>query len=107
MPTKNVPSTQTRQRIMIIGTTGSGKTTLASQLAKRLALSQVELDALYWNPQWTPASPEVFRERVSAALSGERWVVDGNYQLVRDLIWQRADTLIWLDYPLPLALWRL
>src|SRR5690349_14236388 len=98
MPTKSVPSTQTGQRIMIVGTTGSGKTTLACQLAKRLALSQVDLDALYWNPQWTPAPPEVFRERVSTALSGDRWVVDGNYQQVRDLIWQRADTFIWLDY---------
>jgi adenylate kinase family enzyme len=92
---------------VVVGTTGSGKTTLARQLAKRLALSHVELDALHWNPQWTPAPPEVFRARVSAALSGERWVVDGNYHQARDLIWQRADTLIWLDYPLPLVLWRL
>jgi adenylate kinase family enzyme len=45
------------------------------------------------------------RERVARAISGDRWVIDGN--MVRDLVWLRADTIIWLDYPLPLLLWRL
>jgi adenylate kinase family enzyme len=107
MPTESISSTQPGQRIVVVGSTGSGKSTLARQLAKRLALSCVELDALYWESGWTPAPLEVFRERVNAALSGDRWVVDGNYHLVRDLVWLRADTLIWLDYSLSLVLWRL
>ncbi len=95
------------RRIIITGTTGSGKTTLARQLAERLALPHIELDALYWEPNWTPAAPEVFRARVAQALSGDTWVADGNYSSARDLIWSRADMLIWLDYPFPLILWRI
>ncbi len=98
---------QVGQRIVVVGVTGSGKTTLAQQLAARQRLPHVELDALHWDAHWTPAPPAVFRRRVDQALGGERWVVDGNYHVVRDIVWQRADTLIWLDYPLPLILWRL
>lgn len=84
---------------MVVGTTGSGKTTLATQLARRLGVKHVELDALHWDPNWTEAPLEVFRERVSDALSGDVWVTDGNYRKVRDLVWGRADTVVWLDYP--------
>ncbi len=97
----------TAQRIVVIGTTGAGKSTLAASLAARLALPQIELDALYWGPEWTPVEREHFRERVAAATTGERWVVAGNYGAVRDLVWPRADTLVWLDYPLALNFWRL
>ncbi len=97
----------TMQRIVVIGTTGAGKSTLAATLAARLALPQIELDALYWGPQWTPVGRDTFRARVAAATSGERWVVAGNYGVVRDLLWPRADTLVWLDYPLALNFWRL
>jgi adenylate kinase family enzyme len=95
------------QRIAIVGTSGSGKTTLARTLAARLGMPHVELDALHWGPGWTPSSEEEMRPRVVAALDGETWVVDGNYSKVRNLIWPRADTLIWLDYALPLVLARL
>jgi adenylate kinase family enzyme len=98
---------QIGQRIIIVGVTGSGKTTLAKRLATRRGLPHVELDALHWDANWTPAPPEVFRQRASQALSGERWVTDGNYSVIREVVWQRADTLIWLDYPLSLILWRL
>ncbi len=101
------PPDQPGQRIIVVGTTGSGKTTLARQLAERRALPHVELDALHWGPNWTEAPTEVFRERVGAAFSRDGWVTDGNYHAVRDLVWGRGDTLIWLDYSLPLILWRL
>ncbi|PSN09965.1 adenylate kinase, partial [filamentous cyanobacterium CCP5] len=67
------------QRIVVIGTSGSGKTTLARQIAQSLQVTHIELDALHWEPHWTPAAPEVFRERVTIALAGDRWVADGNY----------------------------
>lgn len=95
------------QRVAVVGTPGSGKSTLAAALAARLDGACVDLDALNWGPNWTPAPVPVLRERVSDALRGERWVTAGNYSSVRDIVWGRADTLVWLDYPLPLILWRL
>jgi adenylate kinase family enzyme len=95
------------QRIVVIGVTGSGKTTLAQQLAQRLGYPHVELDALHWDANWTMAPTDIFRERIAQALSGPVWVTDGNYSKARDLTWGQADTVIWLDYALPLILWRL
>jgi adenylate kinase family enzyme len=88
------------RRIVVIGTTGSGKTTLAGQLSQRLAIPHVELDALHWDTNWTPVSPTIFLERTAQALNGDAWVVDGNYSQVRTIIWSRADTIVWLDYSL-------
>ncbi len=95
------------KRIVVVGTSGSGKTTLARKLAERCGCPHVELDALHWEPGWQEAPPDVFRERLIAALAGDAWVADGNYQKVRDLIWPRADTLLWLDYPLTVVLCRI
>ncbi|HKU97105.1 MAG TPA: hypothetical protein VJR58_17605 [Vineibacter sp.] len=95
------------RRIAIVGTTGSGKSRLAEQLARTLSLPTIELDALYWMPDWQPALPELFRFRVDAATTADGWIIAGNYGQVRDLVWGRADTVIWLDFPLPLVLWRL
>ena len=95
------------RRIAVVGTTGAGKTTLARGLAQGLGLRHVELDALYWEPKWTPATTDAFRKRAAQALSGDGWVVDGNYGQVRDIIWSRADTIVWLDYSLPVIFWRL
>lgn len=94
-------------RIVVVGSTAAGKSTMASQLAQRLGLRHVELDALHWEANWTQAATDVLRDRVAAAIAGDRWVVDGNYSTVRDLVWPRADTLVWLDYSLPLILLRL
>ena len=95
------------QRISVVGTTGSGKTTLARQVAQHFQMPHIELDALHWEPNWTAALPPVFRERVSEALSSERWVVDGNYSGVRDIVWSRADTVVFLDYSFWLIMRRL
>jgi adenylate kinase family enzyme len=93
--------------VVVVGATGSGKSTLALRLASRLGGTYVELDALFWEPHWTEAAPEVFHERVERATAGACWVVAGNYTRVRDLVWPRADTLVWLDYPFSLVLRRL
>ena len=95
---QSVSTTDIGERIVVVGTTGSGKSWLASHLAERLGLPHVELDALFWDPHWTPA-PQ-FRERVAAAVAGAGWVVDGNYRAIRDLTWPRAQTIVWLDYGL-------
>jgi adenylate kinase family enzyme len=94
-------------RIVIVGTTSSGKSTLAKQLAQKLDLDFIELDALHWEPNWTEAPEEVFRSRVERAIQAEAWVVAGNYHVVRDLVWPRAEAVVWLDYPFLLVFWRL
>ncbi|MBW4579386.1 MAG: AAA family ATPase [Tildeniella nuda ZEHNDER 1965/U140] len=95
------------QRISIVGTTGSGKTTLARSVAQHFQIPHIELDALHWEPHWTAAPLEVFRNRVTDALSGDRWVIDGNYSAVRDIVWTQADTVVFLDYSFWLIIGRL
>jgi len=95
------------KRIVVIGDSGAGKTALARQLAQCLDLSHIELDALFWEENWTQTTPQVFRERVMQALCADRWVVDGNYSRVSDLTWARAETVVWLDYGLVTILIRL
>ena len=95
------------ERILILGRTGSGKTTLAREIAAALRVPHVELDSLYFGPEFSTAPLPLLRERTSAAIAGDRWVTDGNKRAVRDLVWPRADTIVWLDYPLGVSLWRL
>lgn len=104
-PAQTLPTPGTR--IVVVGTTGSGKTTMARHLAGRLGLRHVELDALHWEPGWQEAPLDVFRRRVEAATAGDGWALDGNYSKVRDIYWPRADSLVWLDYGLHVILWRL
>lgn len=86
------------RRIAVVGTTGSGKTTLAKRLSASYGIPHVELDALFHGPNWTPSPPEEFRARVARALAGDGFVVDGGYSIARDIAWARLDTLVWLDY---------
>ena len=95
------------KRLVVIGTTGCGKSTLAKELSDRFGLDFVELDALNWQPNWRSASKDELRASVERALASQAWAVAGNYHDVRDLIWPRAEVIIWLDYSLPLVFWRL
>jgi adenylate kinase family enzyme len=95
------------KRVVVVGVTSSGKSTLAEKLAKCFGLDCIELDALYWEPNWQAAPLEVFRARVEKATQSEKWVVAGNYHVARDLIWPRAEAVIWLDYPFLTVLWQL
>jgi adenylate kinase family enzyme len=93
-------------RVVVIGSSCAGKSTFAQRLAAARSCDLVELDVLHWDADWTPKPPEVFRRLTAEATSGERWVVAGNYGAVRDIIWLRATTIVWLDLGMPLVLWR-
>src|SRR5947209_8639096 len=88
------------RRVSVVGTSGSGKSTLGKALAARIGGDFLELDSVFHQPGWVPLPDEEFRRRVRDAVARERWVIDGNYSSrVRDLIWARADTVVWLDLP--------
>jgi adenylate kinase family enzyme len=94
-------------RISVIGTSGSGKTAFAGKLAAILRIPHVELDDLHWEAEWKEAPIDVFRLRVREAIVADRWVIDGNYsKSVRGLVWERADTVIWLDFSFIVTLYR-
>lgn len=93
--------------MVVIGSSCAGKTTFSARLATKPGLKHVELDALHREPNWKEAETAAFRERVEAALDSEAWVVDGNYtSKVKDIVWSRADTVLWLDPPLRTILAR-
>ncbi len=101
------PHQATDKRLVVIGTSGAGKTTIARQIASILGVPHVEFDAYRHGPNWTETPDDLFRERLSAALRGDGWIADGNYSVARDVVWPRATTLVWLDYPIHLVMWRL
>ena len=87
------------QRVSVVGTSGAGKSTVAAALAALLGASFLELDSVHHQADWTPLPRSEFRALVAAAAAGERWVIDGNYSSVQDIVWARADTVVWLDLP--------
>lgn len=94
------------QRIVVVGTSCCGKTAFARLLAQSLRYPCVELDELYWGPQWTPKPDAEFRRSVQTAAGAPRWVADGNYGRVRDILWPRATTIVWLNYSFQCVLLR-
>jgi adenylate kinase family enzyme len=87
------------RRISVVGTSGSGKTTVARAISQALGVPHLELDGVFHQPNWQPLETELFRARVAEFVAGDGWVVDGNYSKVQDLVWQRADTVVWIDLP--------
>jgi adenylate kinase family enzyme len=88
------------RRVSVVGTSGAGKSTLARALAGALDAEFLELDSVFHQAGWVPLPTEEFRRRVGDTVAGERWVIDGNYtSQVKDLVWARADTVVWLDLP--------
>jgi adenylate kinase family enzyme len=81
-------------RVVVVGTSCAGKTTFGRQLAGIMSAPFIELDSLYWGPNWTFVPAEQFRAATDAATAGLRWVCDRNYAMVRDIAWRRATALV-------------
>lgn len=94
------------KKILLIGTSCSGKTTLGKKLSKALQIKFIDLDDLYWLPNWKNRGDHEFRTLVDSEIQNESWVVAGNYSAVRGILWPKADTIIWLDYPFFIVLYR-
>lgn len=94
------------QRILIIGSPGSGKSTLARKLAEILDLPCIHLDRLWWKPNWVQSSKDEFDTLLQTELEKECWIIEGNYSRTMQHRLKYADTVIWLDYPTIICLWR-
>ena len=97
------------RRIVVYGPTGSGKTTMAGSIAQSIRVPHIELDAIFWTPDWVSKPDEEFRAEVSAVLSShsDGWVSDGNYRRVRGLVLPLVDTVVWLRLPFRVVFSRL
>lgn len=93
-------------RVAIVGCSGGGKSTLARALGAKYGLPVIHLDVLFWEPGWVESDPLRFREAVEAAVAAERWVSDGNFTGASAMRLARADTIIWIEPPMMLCLWR-
>ena len=93
-------------RILIIGTSCAGKSTLARKLSEILKIPHVELDELQWLPGWNNRSDDEFRDKVTEAAAKPAWIMDGNYSLARDIHWAKAEKVIWLNYSFSVVLFR-
>ena len=97
------------RRVVVYGTTGSGKTTVAARIAECIGVPHIELDAIFWLPDWTQKPPEEYKAEVSALLEEyhDGWVCDGNYSALREPTLPQADAIIWLRLPFRVIYWRL
>lgn len=98
------------RNIVVKGTSGAGKSTFAAELACRLGLTYIELDALHHGPNWSEPTIEDFRARVREAMASapDGWVIDGNYDSkLGETVVAEVDTIVWLDLPLGIKLKRL
>jgi adenylate kinase family enzyme len=110
LPGGIAPLAGTPRRIVVKGTSGAGKSTFGAALAGRLGLPFIELDALHHGPNWSAPTAEEFQARVRVAIAAapNGWVIDGNYDSkLGETVVAEADTIVWLDLPLWLKLWRI
>jgi adenylate kinase family enzyme len=94
------------KRILVVGANGSGKTTFAKKLSLELKITRYELDNIFWKPGWQETENGEFRAKVEKVTQEDSWIIDGNYARNQDLTLSRAETVIWLDYPLYKIIYR-
>lgn len=94
------------KKINVVGTSGSGKSTFSRILATKLSYPHLEMDAMFWKPDWQESSDEEFFTALKSCLSQDKWVLDGNYNRTVDIKWADVDHVIWIDYPFPRTIYQ-
>jgi len=95
------------KKILVIGCSGVGKSTFAKKISKQTNLPYTATDPFYWEANWKQANTKKVIEHLTVATSASRWVLDGNFDDQRELVWQQADLIIWLDYPFWIVLYQI
>lgn len=93
-------------KINVVGTSSSGKTTVSKKLSDILSISHIEMDALFWGPNWEPSSYEEFCAKLRSALKGSSWILDGNYTRTTPIKWESVNVVIWLDFSFMCSLFQ-
>ena len=94
-------------RINVVGTSGCGKSTVGKRIAERLSVPYIQLDELYWKPNWAESTDEELFPKLEKALSGDEWVLDGNYNRTTSIKWKRVQMVVYLDFPFRIVLYRI
>lgn len=94
------------RKVLVIGSSGAGKSVLAARLARRTGLPLIHLDAIYWSPGWVKTPKEEWARTVDALLARDAWIIDGNYAGTMDRRLAACDTVVFLDLPRAVCLWR-
>lgn len=95
------------KKIIVVGATGSGKSTLCKRLQSKLKYPYIQLDQLYWKPNWLGSSDDEFLPKIQTIIEdNENWIIDGNYSRTMNITWPKADTVVWIDYPFWLVFYQ-
>ncbi|MBE6037579.1 MAG: adenylate kinase [Anaerofustis stercorihominis] len=91
-------------KIIVIGCPGSGKSTFSRKLSEKINIPVYHLDNLYWNPDKTTVSSEIFDQRLSEVMKKDRWIIDGNFSRTLEVRLSECDTVFFLDLPADICL---
>ena len=94
-------------RINVVGTSGCGKSTVGKRLAERLSVPYIQLDELFWKPNWAESTDEELYPKLEKSLSADEWVLDGNYNRTTSIKWKRVQMVVYLDLPFHIVLYRI
>jgi adenylate kinase family enzyme len=94
------------RKVLVIGSSGAGKTSLAISLGERMGLAVFHLDRYFWQPGWVETPTDEWLKALDNLLRGDAWVIDGNYSKTIELRMQYCDTVVFLDFPRMVCMWR-